>query len=348
MDNETPSVDDLLSLTSKNDESSHDAETSADDNGYNDILYAMSSGDDNYDRGNQDDGYVGSLSGVDDEQPHIADNDFLSVFSNGGGSGSERDDIDDLVDSLPRDTTQSHTDENQGISSEDKSRLEKFMRMNSMDESDSTDDEELEKVIEDQFYENRLTNTFTAPPGVNMISLAAPDVDKYTIANDTKALSKVAVVVSVTIVSVVILCIIIGGWILLQKPEPVEGNLAKNNVMSHPYLSEDQQEKQGSAGDKNAISSEDVSMEMSSVTYKVTADGAINNAATSFIEQTGQESTDSFMTFPWEKTVTLSSNIVPQLGVATVGEGTVTCTVTQDGKEIASKSADGKDPTVIC
>lgn len=238
-------------------------------------------------------------------------------------------------------------------------------RISEKTEEDADDD--LEQVVAEQYHNTRHNRIYSPPSDTILIEQVPPDPTPYIPTYDNKNMKKLALLVSLMIILILLIVMIGLSWMLSQKkandPDPgtigsmtnsaALGNIIMNSqgdVSSSVSSSNESSSSVSSATNSNTVSGQETfdASSVSKIQYKVTASDGIHNAAAAFIKGEGDQVTENFMTFPWEKEEQLKSNIVPQIGVSTIGEGDLTCTVMKDGKEVSTKTSTGKDPSVIC
>lgn len=84
------------------------------------------------------------------------------------------------------------------------------------------------------------------------------------------------------------------------------------------------------------------------ISYEITTSGDIQSASVAWVNGVGEAEDKTGVSIPWNLTVGAKKNVNPVLAASTNGEGTVTCTIKEDDKEIATKSSSGKSPEVTC
>lgn len=84
------------------------------------------------------------------------------------------------------------------------------------------------------------------------------------------------------------------------------------------------------------------------IDYEITTNGNIQTASVAWVNGAGEAEDKTGVSIPWTLSVGAKKNVNPILAASTNGEGTVTCTIKEDGKEIATKSSSGNSPEVTC
>lgn len=232
--------------------------------------------------------------------------------------------------------------------------------------SNEDDDIDLEQVVSDQFHSTAHDRVFVPPLDTVLVENVAPDPTPYIRTYDNKNMKKVALLVMLMVAFVILSTLVGFSWMMSQgnasrttSTNTMNSSMALNSLLqgtsnnnSSPYdstgSSDETTRTANSVGNTVAGTGSIGSGSMSTIEYKIEATENIHNAAAAFIKNNGEQTTDTAMTLPWTKTEQLNSSIVPQLGVSTVGDGSVTCKIIKDGDEIASQTSSGQDPTVIC
>lgn len=205
-------------------------------------------------------------------------------------------------------------------------------------------DEDIDQIISDQYFNSKQARLYTPPSGAVIISESPEDPEKYVTPTNNDILVKAVMIVS-SIIMCVIIFIAVGFF--MMKDNQIQNNAQDVKTMEQA-LSEVSHNDKDSTQSTRGVALGNISSVKSTVEYEILASPSINLASVSYIENSGEEKIENFSTFPWKKTVNLASNIIPQLGVSTSGEGEIMCVITKDGKEMVSKKSSGKSPTLIC
>lgn len=216
--------------------------------------------------------------------------------------------------------------------------------------SDDTE-EELDRIISDNYYDSKQSRIYTPPSGAILLTEVPEDPDKYVSYTQNGVLTKaVMIVASVLLIAAII--ITSAFFYYKNKSVVAEGNTTPSieEVIDRGALPNNSNEQQAGQVQNSVkgMSQRELSTINSTIEYRIESSGSINLASAAYIQDNGTEKVENFSSFPWTRTVNLVSNIVPQLGASASGNGELTCTILQDGKEMVTKTADGTDPTVIC
>lgn len=212
------------------------------------------------------------------------------------------------------------------------------------EDSPEDSNEDLDQIISDQYFNSKQARLYTPPSGAVIISESPEDPEKYVTPTNNDILAK-AVMIVLSIIMCVIIFIAVGFF--MMKDNQIQNNTQDVKTMDQA-LSEVSHDDKDSTQSTRGVALGNISSVNSTVEYDILASPSINLASVSYIENSGEEQIENFSTFPWKKTVNLASNIIPQLGVSTSGEGEIMCVITKDGKEMVSKKSSGKSPTLIC
>ena len=213
--------------------------------------------------------------------------------------------------------------------------------------------EDVDDIIQRQLETNRNIN---ANKRSNHIAVNLLDVEEESPQYDNKAGDEKRIkIISYTfggllVFSVLALFLIIpiishsSKEVAEEKPQDLnigeiigENNDANNNDSSSSGQSNDNNEEEV-----------DIPEDGKKLEYEITTSGDIQSASVAWVNAAGEAEEKTGVSIPWKMAVGAKKNVNPVLAASTNGEGTVTCTIKEDDKEIATKSSSGKSPEVTC
>lgn len=170
---------------------------------------------------------------------------------------------------------------------------------------------------------------------------------------------------TVFLISCVFLCvasIVFGAWITsASKPDPIDPLAAQKNGpvamgSGNPIDSSNNDSASApttgaSPGGQNESHSEGVRIPEGGVKveYKITATGDVKGSSATYLEGDGTQEKALNIKLPWTKSVGMEGDVFPQIAVSSTGSGvTLTCSIFEEGEEIAKEISSGDNPTVEC
>lgn len=228
-------------------------------------------------------------------------------------------------------------------------------RFNKLKELSSREDvsEDVDDIIQKQLETNRNINLNKQSNHIAVNLLDIQEEQQYfnNKAGDEKRIKMISfTVLGVLVFSVLALFII--PIMTTNKQEVAENKPQNLNIGEIIGESNDANNnvEENDTNSNNPSASEEVEVpeDGKKIDYEITTSGDIQSASVAWVNGAGEAEDQTGVSIPWTLSVGAEKNVNPILAASTNGEGTVTCTIKEDGKEIATKSSSGKSPEVTC
>lgn len=148
--------------------------------------------------------------------------------------------------------------------------------------------------------------------------------------------------------------LISGTAFVVNQEDSPEQTVRGQSIVAGEEINNNDEGSQDSNSESsdNSSSSESASVQVprggSEVEYSITAEGNIGSVSVAWLDGSGTPDDQVNVALPWSKTVGARSSVSPMMKASSSGYGTLTCTITDDGEEIAEETVSGDSPEITC